>query len=217
MVKSFGFKHRKQGDSVLFVEESKKTLAKVCKDGTGEVKHYLLPIADHDSIVGGSIDGDSIYLTLFDLEGGFEDYDDNQEKMRICQISLTTFDYTINTLIPDETEETMEDSIKSIIDFFNCYGNYKSMYLYYRYEKELISTGEIALLSEDGHLVSKSILKGLPPTPTFCGTSEYEGDFYSGNLFRIKNFHFFLSGYDPDLGTMSILEYNILPLYETVR
>lgn len=205
------------GDSIIFVEESAKSLAKVCKDGSGKVKHYQLPLETQDSIIGGRFNNDNIELTIFDTSVKCTSHEDYKRNISSCLISLSTLCFVTDSLDNGEQKWFLTDSARNIIGSYNYFGKYNSINIYYSYNEESLSLGSVALVDEHGNLLINSSLQNLPKTPTFCGSEEHEGEFYTENMFHLYNYHFFLSGYDSDSGTMTILDYDISPLYKIAK
>lgn len=201
------------GDTIFFVEESSKTLAKVCKNGTGRVKHIALPIENEDSIIDGWLDTNKIDLCLINKNVPQDSYEDIEKNKHWYTISLSKEETNDLTDISEENYSVLSNQITDNLNGYNCLGVYNSMLIYILYEIENVSLGGIALVDKKGNLTSKFALAKLPPTPTLCGSEEHEGDFYTLNLFHIKDFHLFLSGFDSNLGTITILDYDIKSVF----
>lgn len=207
------------GDSVLLVEENLRSLAKIHKDGLGEVKHYPLPIEPKDSITYGYIDDDTIRLGLFDTSVEYHNYEERIRNEHCCCISISSFEMTpsASSLWPRPRYDgrlipTAEESLPG----FCVYGAYRSLILYYRHDIEEVSKASVALVDCDGNLKAVASLKDVPHSPTIASSHEIEGGFPSVNLYRLKGDHFFMSAFEFDDETISVLEYDLKPLYDSV-
>lgn len=198
-------------DTILFVEESTMSLAKVSKDGTGAVEHYPLPIEAKDSIVDGWIGEDSLYLTLYDTKAKCESHEDHIRNTHKCTILLSDRCVTSNSVY--EPYPYLSDTSRGILEYDRYYGINQSMHFFYRYDQELTSWGRVSLVDKKGNLANMLYLAGLSPLPTCCCSHKIEGEYPTHNLYRLRDNHFFMSTYDRDKGTITIMDYDLDPLY----
>ena len=203
-----------QGDSILFVEESVRRIAVLSKDGTGDVRHYNLPLKETDSIMNGAFRGGDLELEAYDNSVVAHNH---EEFTKNTHVYLFPAQGSWGKKICDDTArlqnpwEFFSDEANEKLELYSYKGLYHGMHLFYRHELYL---GDIALVDKSGHIRAEASFAQMPPINTCCGEDEHIGWFSSGNLYRVKGYSFFFSAYDSKEETISFLEYDLKPLYD---
>ena len=204
------------GDSILFVEESVRRIAVLSKDGTGDVRRYNLPLKETDSIMSGAFRGGDLELEVYDNSVVAHNH---KEFTKNTHLYLFPAQGSWGKKICDDTarlqnsREFLSDEAREKLEFYDYKGLYHGMHLFYRHELYL---GDIALVDKSGHIRAEASFAQMPPISTCCGEDEHIGWSSSGTLYRVKGYRFFLSAYDSKEGTISFLEYDLKPLYDSL-
>lgn len=227
------------GDSILFVEEGLKRLAIFSKDGTGEVRYCDLPLKETDSIVNGRAYDGRVILHVYDgsekalrREKFASDTllrlvrldEECRNNTHACEISLSAEGPAIRWNIPDghilnpfDDGEKCSFTIQGIS--YDYFGKCKGMpFFLFHCWRDIGGYGHpfrIALVDEkDEWLVrAEAVLAQTPPFTTCCVKKRYM-DYITANIYRLKGYSFFLSGYDNDTKIISFLEYDLKPLFD---
>ena len=204
-----------QGDSILFVEESVRRIAVLPKDGTGDVRHYNLPLKETDSIMSGAFRGSDLELEVYDSSSQAHSHEEFEKNTYVClfpaQGSWAKKKMCDGTTRLQNPREFLSGEAKEKLECYSYKGLYHGMHLFYRHELFL---GDIALVDKAGHIRAEASFAQMPPINTCCGEDEHIGWYSSPNLYRVKGYSFFLSAYDSKEKTISFLEYDLKPLYD---